>query len=59
MAELREYTVTVNGVETVMNLSEADAQRLGVTSAPNTEEKQRASAATKSRTVRNKAGDDE
>lgn len=31
MAELREYRVTVNGHDTIMNLSKADAARLGGT----------------------------
>jgi hypothetical protein len=29
VGELREYAVVVNGFDTVMNLSEADAERLG------------------------------
>lgn len=33
MAELRDYKVTVNGIETVMSLDEEDAQRLGGTPA--------------------------
>ena len=31
MADLREYRVTVNGHNTIMNLTEADAARLGGT----------------------------
>lgn len=30
MAEVREYTVVVNGNETTMQLSDEDAERLGV-----------------------------
>ncbi|MPZ66172.1 MAG: hypothetical protein GEU83_11875 [Pseudonocardiaceae bacterium] len=54
MAELRQYTVVINGHETIMNLSEEDARRLGGTPV---ESKQRTSTSTKRRTVRNKSSD--
>jgi hypothetical protein len=64
MAELREYRVTVNGHDTVMNLSEEDAARLGGTPVEGTTEPdaepaaKAASVANKSRTAaRNKSAD--
>ncbi|WP_370944012.1 hypothetical protein AB5J62_33565 [Amycolatopsis sp. cg5] len=55
MADLREYRVTVNGHDTVMNLSEEDAARLGGT--PVEAEPKRADAQTKARTARNKSSE--
>lgn len=53
---LREYTVTVNGIETVMNLNEDDAKRLGGTPTETAEpEQKRRTASDKSRTAQNKA----
>lgn len=62
MATLREYTVVVNGHETVMNLSEEDAKRLGGkptsggrSGAPDEPDEKSARAANKSRTASNKS----
>lgn len=55
MAELREYRVTVNGHDTIMNLTEADAARLGGTPAEDPPEQKQADAHTKARTARNKS----
>ncbi|WP_146073842.1 hypothetical protein [Amycolatopsis sp. CA-126428] len=55
MAEVREYHVTVNGHQTIMNLSEADAERLGGVPVEPEPEQKRAEAHTKVRAVRNKS----
>lgn len=56
MAELREYRVTVDGYETIMNLSEADAERLGgLLITADEEKKQRSAYPNKVRSARNKA----
>lgn len=65
MAEVREYNVTVNGHETVMNLSEEDAKRLGGTPVEDTAEPQAEpetaekgdTAQNKSRAARNKSAE--
>ena len=63
MAELKEYTVVVNGHETVMSLTEQDAQRLGGTPVGESSESSEKArqVSTKARTARNKsaASDDE
>ncbi|QWF78709.1 hypothetical protein HUW46_02107 [Amycolatopsis sp. CA-230715] len=55
MADLREYHVTVNGHNTIMNLSEDDAARLGGTLVEHEPNQKRADAQTKVRTPRNKS----
>lgn len=56
MGSLREYKVTVNGHETVMNLNEEDAQRLGGTLVQGTApEQKRRTVSDKSRTASNKS----
>lgn len=65
MAELREYQVKVNGHDTVMNLSEADAERLGGVPVEDTAEPEAGPEATekagtapnKSRAARNKSAE--
>lgn len=48
--QLKEYNVTINGIDTTMQLTEADAQRLKATLVD-----QEARVQSKARTARNKA----